>query len=183
MVTKTLLQSICASHLAASKDETRYHLNHVRLESTDQSLVIIATNGHWLSHITLPKDHAGDVYPITSPLHFSPEAIKRLQSELKLIPRYQESIDLDLNRYSTQDIKYPNWRQFIQRKVTPVHTPNIGLSGEYLTDIIKLFKQIGVKHPMLKISIIDKLSPVTITANSQSTIGLEAQVILMPVRV
>ena len=67
-------------------------------------------------------------------------------------------------------------------KGTPVHTPIIGLSGEYLTDITKFFKQLGVKHPMLKISIIDKLSPVTITANTQD-LGLEAQVILMPVRV
>ncbi len=182
MVTKTLLQSICASSLAVSKDGTRYHLNHVRLESTDESLVIVATNGHWLSHITLSKGHAGDLYHITSPLHFDSDAIKRLQAELKLIPRYQESIDLDLNKYSTQDIKYPNWRQFIQSKATPVHTPIIGLSGEYLIDITKLFKQLGVKRPMLKLSIIDKLSPVTITANTQD-LGLEAQVILMPVRV
>lgn len=182
MVTKTLLQSICASSLAASKDETRYHLNHVRLEPTDQSLVVIATNGHWLSHITLPKAHAGDVYSLTSPLHFDSDAIKRLQVELKTIPRYHESIDLDLRKYSSQSINYPNWRQFIQNKATPTHTPIIGLSGEYLTDITKFFKQLGVKHPMLKISIIDKLSPVTITANSQD-LGLEAQVILMPVRV
>lgn len=182
MVTKTLLQSICASSLAASKDETRYHLNHVRLEPTDDSLVIIATNGHWLSHITLPKSHAGDIYTLTSPLHFPPDAIKRLQSELKLVPRYQESIDLDLNKYSNADTKYPNWMQFIQSKATPTHTPIIGLSGEYLADITKLFKQLGVKHPMLKISIIDKLSPVTITANTQD-LGLDAQVILMPVRV
>lgn len=182
MVTKTLLQSICASSLAASKDETRYHLNHVRLEPTDDSLVIVATNGHWLSHITLSKSHAGDIYPITAPLHFPPEAIKRLQSELKLIPRYQESIDLDLRKYSNQDINYPNWRQFIQSKATPIHTPTIGLSGEYLTDITKLFKQIGVKRPQIKLNIIDKLSPVTITSNTQD-LGLEAQVILMPVRV
>jgi len=183
MVTKTLLQSICASSLAASKDETRYHLNHVRLEPTADSLVIVATNGHWLSHITLPKDHAGDVYPLTSPLHFDSDAIKRLQSELKLAPRYQESIDLDLRKYSTQeDFNYPNWRQLIP-KATPTHTPTIGLSGEYLTDITKFFKQLGVKRPMLKLSIIDKESPVTITSNTQSTIGLEAQVILMPVRV
>ena len=182
MVSKTLLQSICASSLAASKDETRYHLNHVRLEPTDDSLVIVATNDHWISHLTIPKSHAGDVYPLTSPLHFPPEAIKRLQAELKLIPRYQESIDLDLRKYSSQDINYPNWRQFIQRKATPIHTPIIGLSGEYLTDITKLFKQLGVKHPMLKLSIIDKLSPVTITSNTQD-LGLEAQVILMPVRV
>ena len=181
MLTKTLLQAICASSLAASKDETYYHLNHVRLEPTDDSLVIVATNGHWLSHITLPKSHAGDLYPITSPLHFTPDAIKRLQSELKLIPRYQESIDLDLNKYSNQDIKYPNWKQLIP-KATPTHTPTIGLSGEYLTDITKFFKQLGVKHPMLKLSIIDKLSPVTITANTQD-LGLDAQVILMPVRV
>ena len=126
MVTKTLLQAICASSLAASKDETRYHLNHVRLESTDDSLVIVATNAHWLSHITLPKDHAGDLYPITSPLHFDSDAIKRLQSELKLIPRYHESIDLDLNEYSVGDFEYPNWRQFISSKATPVHTPIIG---------------------------------------------------------
>ena len=140
MVTKTLLQSICASSLAASKDETRYHLNHVRLEPTDQSLVIVATNGHWLSHITLPKDHAGDVlYQLTSPLHFDSDAIKRLQSELKLAPRHQETLDLDLRKYSTQDFKYPNWRQFIQSEATPTHTPIIGLSGEYLTDITKLF--------------------------------------------
>lgn len=182
MVTKTLLQSICASSLAASKDETRYHLNHVRLEPAGDQLTIVATNGHWLSHLTIPKSHAGDIYPLTSPLHFTPEAIKRLQSELKLIPRYQESIDLDLRKYSNQDVNYPNWRQFIQSKATPVHTPIIGLSGEYLTDITKLFKQLGVKHPMLKLSIIDKLSPVTITANTQD-LGLEAQVILMPVRV
>ena len=182
MVTKILLQSICAASLAASKDETRYQLNHIRLESTDNSLVIVATNGHWLSHITLSKDHAGDLYHITSPLHFDSDAIKRLQVELKTIPRYQESIDLDLRKYSTQDIKYPNWKQFIQSKATPVHTPTIGLSGEYLADITKLFKQLGVKRPMLKLSIIDKLSPVTITANSQD-LGLEAQVILMPVRV
>ena len=183
MVTKTLLQSICASSLAASKDETRYHLNHVRLESTDQSLVIVATNGHWLSDITLPENHAGDLYPITSPLHFDSDAIKRLQSELKLAPRYQESIDLDLRKYSIQeDIKYPNWRQFIQSKATPTHTPIIGLSGEYLTDITKFFKQLGVKRPMLKINIIDKPSPVTITSSTQD-LGLEAQVILMPVRV
>lgn len=182
MVTKTLLQSICASSLAASKDETRYHLNHVRLEPTDDSLVIVATNGHWLSHITLSKSHAGDIHPLTSPLHFDSNAIKRLQAELKLIPRYQESIDLDLSKYSSQDVKYPNWMQFIQNKATPIHTPIIGLSGEYLTDITKLFKQLGVKRPMLKISIIDKLSPVTITANTQD-LGLEAQVILMPVRV
>ena len=182
MVTKTLLQSICVSSLAASKDQTRYHLNHVRLETTDESLVIVATNGHWLSHLTILKSHAGDVYPLTSPLHFDSDAIKRLQSELKLIPRYQESIDLDLRKYSSQDIKYPNWRQFIQSKVTPTHTPIIGLSGEYLVDITKLFKQLGVKRPMLKLSIIDKLSPVTITANTQD-LGLEAQVILMPVRV
>ena len=183
MVTKTLLQSICASSLAASKDETRYHLTYVRLESTTDSLVIVATNGHWLSHITLPKDHAGDLYQLTSPLHFDSDAIKRLQAELKLIPRYQESIDLDLRKYSIQeDINYPNWRQFIQNKATPVHTPTIGLSGEYLTDITKFFKQLGVKRPMLKLNIIDKLSPVTITANTQD-LGLEAQVILMPVRV
>lgn len=182
MVTKTLLQSICASSLATSKDQTRYYLNHVRLESTDDSLVIVATNGHWLSYLTIPKSHAGDVYPLTSPLHFDSNAIKRLQSELKLIPRYQESIDLDLRKYSSQDIKYPNWMQFIQNKATPIHTPTIGLSGEYLTDITKFFKQLGVKHPMLKINIIDNLSPVTITANSQN-LGLEAQVILMPVRV
>lgn len=181
MILKTLLQSICASSLAVSKDETRYHLNHVRLESTDETLVIVATNGHWLSHITLSKAHAGDVYPLTSPLHFDSDAIKRLQVELKTTPRYQESIDLDLRKYSTQDIKYPNWMQLIP-KATPVHTPIIGLSGEYLTDITKFFKQLGVKHPMLKISIIDKLSPVTITANTQD-LGLEAQVILMPVRV
>ncbi len=181
MVTKTLLQSICASHLATSKDQTRYHLNHVRLESTDDSLVIIATNGHWLSHLTLSKSHAGDVYPLTSPLHFSPDAIKRLQVELKTIPRHQESIDLDLRKYSTQDIKYPNWMQLIP-KSTPVHTPVIGLSGEYLTDITKFYKQLGVKHPTLKLSIIDSLSPVTITVNTQ-LLGLEAQVILMPVRV
>ncbi len=183
MVTKTLLQSIRASSLAASKDETRYNINHVRLESTADSLFMVATNGHWLSHITLPKDHAGDMYPLTSPLHFDSDAIKRLQAELKLIPRYQESIDLDLRKYSSQDIKYPNWRQFISSKATPVHTPIIGLSGEYLADITKFFKQLGVKRPMLKLSIIDKLSPVTITSNTQSTIGLEAQVILMPVRV
>lgn len=182
MVTKTLLQSICASSLVASKDETRYHLNHVRLESTDDSLIIIATNGHWLSHITLSKDHAGDVYPLTSPLHFPPDAIKRLQSELKLAPKHQESINLDLRKYSTQDIKYPNWRQFIQSKATPTHTPIIGLSGDYLTDITKLFKQLGVKRPTLKINIIDKDSPVTITPNTQD-LGLQAQVILMPVRV
>ena len=183
MVTKTLLQSICASHLAASDDQTRYYLNHVRLEPIDDSLVIVATNGHWLSHITLSENHAGDLYPITSPLHFSPDAIKRLQSELKLAPRYQESIDLDLRKYSIQeDINYPNWRQFIQNKATPVHTTTIGLSGEYLADITKFFKQVGVKRPMLKISIIDKLSPVTITSNTQD-LGLEAQVILMPVRV
>lgn len=182
MILKTLLQSICASHLATSKDETGYHLNYIRLESTDDNLVIVATNGYWLSHITLSKDHAGDLYPITSPLHFDSDAIKRLQVELKTIPRYQESIDLDLRKYSTQDIKYPNWRQFIQSKATPVHTPIIGLSGEYLTDITKFFKQLGVKHPMLKLNIIDKLSPVTITANTQD-LGLEAQVILMPVRV
>lgn len=182
MVTKTLLQSICASSLAASKDETRYHLNHVRLEPTDDSLVVVATNGHWLSHITLSKSHAGDIYQLTSPLHFTPEAIKRLQAELKLIPRYQESIDLDLNKYSSQGVKYPNWRQFISSKATPIHTPMIGLSGEYLTDITKLFKQLGVKRPMLKLSIIDKLSPVTITANTQD-LGLEVQVTLMPVRV
>ena len=182
MVTKTLLQSICASHLAASDDQTRYYLNHVRLEPIDDSLVIVATNGHWLSHITLSENHAGDLYPITSPLHFSPDAIKRLQVELKTIPRYREVIDLDLNKYSTKDINYPNWRQFIQSKATPVHTPTIGLSGGYLADITKLFKQLGVKHPMLKLSIIDKLSPVTITANTQD-LGLEAQVILMPVRV
>lgn len=182
MVTKTLLQAICASSLAASKDGTSYHLNHVRLEPTDNSLTIVATNGHWLSHITLPKSHAGDIYPITSPLHFDSDAIKRLQAELKLIPRYQESIDLDLRKYSNQDVKYPNWELFIQSKVTPIHTPIIGLSGEYLADITKLFKQLGVKHPMLKLSIIDKLSPVTITANTQD-LGLEAQVVLMPVRV
>ena len=183
MVTKTLLQSICASILAASKDETRYHLNHVRLEPTDNSLVIVATNGHWLSHITLSKGHAGDLYQLTSPLHFPPDAIKRLQSELKLIPRYQESIDLDLRKYSIQeDINYPNWRQFIQNKATPVHTPTIGLSGEYLADITKFFKQLGVKRPPLKLNIIDKLSPVTITVNTQS-LPLEAQVILMPIRV
>ena len=181
MVTKTLLQAICASSLAASKDETRYHLTCVRLEFTTDSLVIVATNGYWLSHITLPKDHAGDVYQLTSPLHFPPDAIKRLQVELKTIPRYQEVIDLDLNKYSTQDIKYPNWMQLIP-KSTPVHTPIIGLSGEYLTDITKFFKQIGVKHPMLKLSIIDKDSPVTITSNTQD-LGLEAQVILMTVRV
>lgn len=181
MVTKTLLQSICASSLAASKDGTRYHLNHVSLESTDQSLVIVATNNHWLSHLTLPKSHAGDLYPITSPLYFSPDAIKCLQAELKLIPRYQESIDLDLNKYSTQDIKYPNWMQLIP-KSTPTHTPIIGLSGEYLTDITKFFKQLGVKRPTLKINIIDNLSPVTITSNTQD-LGFEAQVILMPVRV
>ncbi len=181
MILKTLLQSICASSLATSKDETSYHLNHVRLESTDDTLIIVATNGHWLSHITLSKDHAGDVYPLTSPLHFDSDAIKRLQVELKTIPRHQESIDLDLRKYSTQYIKYPNWMQLIS-KGTPVHTPIIGLSGEYLTDITKLFKQLGVKHPMLKISIIDKISPVTITANTQD-LGLEAQVILMPVRV
>ena len=182
MIVKTLLQSICASSLAASKDQTRYHLNHVRLESTDDTLIIVATNGHWLSHITLSKSHAGDVYQLTSPLHFSPESIKRLQAELKLVPRYQESIDLDLRKYSSQDVKYPNWGQFIQSKATPVHTPIIGLSGEYLTDITKLFKQLGVKHPPLKLSIIDKLSPVTITSNTQD-LGLEAQIILMPVRV
>ena len=182
MATKTLLQSICASSLAVSKDQTRYHLNHIRLEPTDDSLVIVATNGHWLSHITLPKDHAGDVYPLTSPLHFSPDAINRLQVELKTIPRHQESIDLDLRKYSSQDIKYPNWMQLIQNKTTPVHTPTIDLSGEYLTDITKFFKQVGVKHPMLKISIIDRLSAVTITSNTQD-LGLEAQVILMPVRV
>lgn len=181
MIMKTLLQSICASNLAVSKDETRYHLNHVRLESTDDSLVIVATNGHWLSHITLSKGHAGDLYQLTSPLHFDSDAIKRLQVELKTIPRYQESIDLDLRKYSSQDIKYPNWRQLIP-KGTPVHTPIIGLSGEYLTDITKFFKQLGVKHPMFKLSIIDKLSPVTITSNTQD-LGLEAQVILMPVRV
>lgn len=182
MVTKQLLQIIVASQLAASKDETRYHLNHVRLEPTDDSLVIVATNGHWISHITLSKSHAGDIYTLTSPLHFPPDAINRLQSELKLIPRYQESIDLDLSKYSSQDVKYPNWMQFIQSKATPIHTPIIGLSGEYLTDITKLFKQLGVKRPMLKISIINSLSPVTITANTQD-LGLEAQVILMPVRV
>ena len=182
MVTKNLLQSICASSLAASKDETRYKLNYVRLESTDESLVIVATNGHWLSHLTLPKSHAGDLYPITFPLHFPPDAIKRLQAELKLIPRYQESIDLDLNEYSVGDFNYPNWRQFIQNKATPVHTPTIGLSGEYLTDITKFFKQLGVKRPPLKLNIIDKLSPVTITVNTRS-LPLEAQVILMPVRV
>lgn len=182
MVTKTLIQSVCASSLAVSKDETRYHLNHVRLEPTDDSLVIVATNGHWLSHLTIPKSHAGDVYPLTSPLHFPPDAIKRLQSELKLIPKYQDAVDLDLKKYSSQeDIKYPNWMQLIH-KATPVHTPTIGLSGEYLADITKFFKQLGVKHPILKINIIDKLSPVTITANTQD-LGLEAQVILMPVRV
>lgn len=183
MVTKTLLQSICASSLAVSKDQTHYHLNHVRLEPIKDSLVIVSTNGHWLSHITLSEDHAGDLYPITSPLHFPPDAIKRLQSELKLIPRHQETLDLNLREYSSQDINYPNWRQFISSKATPTHTPTIGLSGEYLTDITKFFKQLGVKRPMLKINIIDKLSPVTITSNTQSTIGLEAQVILMPVRV
>lgn len=183
MVTKTLLQSICASSLAASKDETRSYLNHVRLESTVDSLVIVATNGHWLSHITSSKTHAGDLYPLTlPPLHFPPEAIKRLQVELKTIPRYQELIDLDLRKYSTKDINYPNWRQFIQSKATSTHTPTIGLSGEYLTDITKFFKQLGVKHPMLKLSIIDKLSPVTITSNTQD-LDLEAQVILMPARV
>lgn len=182
MVTKILLQSICASSLAASDDQTRYHLNHVRLESTDQSLVIVATNGHWLSHLTIPKSHAGDLYQLTSPLHFDGDSIKRLQSELKLIPRYQETLDLDLRKYSSQYINYPNWRQFIQNKATPVHTPTIGLSGEYLTDITKFFKQLGVKRPTLKISIIDNLSPVTITANTQD-LGIEAQVILMPVRV
>ena len=156
MIVKTVLQSICASSLAVSKDETMYHLNHVRLESTDDTLIIVATNGHCLSHITLSKDHAGDLYPITSPLHFSPDATKRLQVELKTIPRYQESIDLDLRKYSTQ-VKYPNWMHLIA-KGTPVHTPIIGLSGEYLTDITKFFKQLGVKHPMLKISIINKLS-------------------------
>ena len=67
-------------------------------------------------------------------------------------------------------------------KATPVHTPIIGLSGEYLADITKFFKQLGVKRPMLKLNIIDKLSPVTITANTQD-LSLEAQVILMPVRV
>lgn len=182
MVTKNLLQSICASSLAVSKDQTRYHLNHVRLESTDQSLTIIATNGHWLSHLTIPKSHAGDVYPLTSPLHFDSDAIKRLQVELKTIPRHQDAIDLDLRKYSSQGIKYPNWMQLIP-KGTPTHTPIIGLSGEYLVDITKLFKQLGVKHPILKLKIIDSLSPVTITANTQSTNGLEAQVILMPVRV
>lgn len=183
MVTKTLLQSICASSLAVSKDETRYHLNHVRLESTDESLIIVATNGHWLSHITLSKDHAGDLYQLTSPLHLDSDSIKRLQVELKTIPRHQETIDLDLRKYSSQeDINYPNWRQFIQSKVTPTHTPIIGLSGEYLVDITKFFKQLGVKHPILKLSIIDNLSPVTITGNTQP-LGLEAQVILMPVRV
>ena len=125
MVTKTLLQSICASSLAASDDQTRYHLTYVRLESTTDSLVIVATNGHWLSHITLSKDHAGDLYPITSPLHFDSDAIKRLQAELKLIPRYQESIDLDLNEYSVGDFKYPNWEQFIQSKATPIHTATL----------------------------------------------------------
>lgn len=181
MVTKQLLQAIIASHLAVSKDETRYYLNHVRLESTDESLVIVATNGHWLSHLTIPKAHAGDLYSITSPLHFDSDAIKRLQVELKTMSKHQESIDLDLRKYSTQDIKYPNWMQLIP-KATPVHTPTIGLSGEYLADITKFFKQLGVKHPVLKLSIIDNLSPVTITSNTQD-LGLEAQVILMPVRV
>lgn len=182
MVTKQLLQSIIASSLAASKDSTRYHLNHIHLEPTNEALVIVATNGHWLSHITLPKSHAGDIYPITSPLHFSPDAIKRLQAELKLIPKYQESIDLDLRKYSTRDIKFPNWMQFIQNKATPVHTPIIGLSGDYLTDITKFFKQLGVKHPSLKINIIDEESPVTITSYTQD-LGLQAQAILMPMRV
>ena len=126
MVTKTLLQSICAASLAASKDETRYHLNHVRLEPTDESLVIVATNGHWLSHLTIPKSHAGDIHPLTSPLHFDSDSIKRLQVELKTIPRYHEGIDLDLNKYSTKDINYPNWRQFISSKTTSTHTPIIG---------------------------------------------------------
>ena len=121
------------------------------------------------------------VFPSHDTLPFPPDAIKHLQVELKLIPRYQESINLNLREYSDQDIKYPNWMQLIP-KATPVHTPTIGLSGEYLADITKFFKQLGVKHPMLKISIIDNLSPVTITVNTQD-LGLEAQVILMPVRV
>ena len=63
MVTKQLLKSILAASIAVSKDATRYHLNHVRLEVLHDSMGIIATNGHWLAHVILKRDHAENLKP------------------------------------------------------------------------------------------------------------------------
>lgn len=181
MVTKQLLKSILAASIAVSKDATRYHISHVRLEVLQESMEIIATNGNWLAHVTLSKDHAENLEP-NEVYHFDAEAVKRLGIELKLAPKYAETLDIDLKRYDSPEVKYPNWRILIDRNATSIHTPIIGLSGEYLSDITKFFKQLGVKHPPLKLNITDALSAVTIESNTQD-LGLEVKVILMSVRV
>lgn len=183
----TTTKALAVRH-AASKDESRYHLNVVRVEPGG---TYVATDGHMLLVAT------GDAL---GPQIDAPETYDREQVEVALkVAKATKSplVALERSEHPAHDpSQFPNWRAVIGGdplnggKCEGEPVARVRLDGRMLERVIKAAAEFGERRPKDSVYLtfelfqdaVDPTSPVRITAEDSvcKPIGLVGYV--MPVR-
>ena len=189
----TTLNSIINAFNTTIKDATRYHLMHVRIERTGESLIrITSTDGKVLSDVTVTDDNLAGHLKKNEPYLASPEvlpALKAIAKEYKRIGSiparginaddrhkgfeiYSESMRAEIKLGKELKLEFPDFDRLFP---TYVEQPfQVTLNPELLLSLLKAMRE----HPRqegVTLVIKDKLSVIRVRVGGNE--GL-----LMPMR-
>lgn len=127
-----------------SKDDARYQLQGICLESNGEKLLAVATNGHMLGYIELPVAEESVLTPFTAIISAPTvkSLIGMLSKESRCILTVFDSkimFDWETSSLETQLIEgeYPNWRLVVSEKLLKLDVPAVAFDPKYLAALCK----------------------------------------------
>ena len=190
-----LVQVVKAIMPAASKDETRAHLNSICFEIEDGGVRALATNGHWLAKWE-GLEHVDEHEPgsFLVPLYAAKQflALAKDNVECAVVRVYANKIVLppmqltligggeSVIAFTRVDAEFPPWRQIVppdSAYASSMAERAIGVACDYVADVARSFKAAGAKGFVLEFA--GLIDPIRITSDAAKKL----LVILMPMRV
>lgn len=166
---------------AVSKDPTRYRLEGVHIEDTEDKRIYVGTNGHIMLIVETPKP--GDSLPDGGITILSPKQIpaKGAPAELLTVDNETAVIKTDKGKTALDicDGEYPNWRKVLPAETTPHAKEYMKFNPEYMEKLSDFIEKCHTITPRAE----DKESPALwIWVDPDNDDGQRRIACLMPMR-
>ena len=190
----------------ASDDSNRPQIGGVLLETKDNYLTAVATNGHSLvktvTHLGNNNTHTKlDGVSFLIPA----EAFKNIEKEVKAAKKAGQGVLFSVDvvcgvqrkavpvakfttntgetRFNLLSETFPNWRKLVPEANKKGDAQAVGINPRYIGDLHTYLKATGNGDFGVCIDpITDGLSPIRITVPSKEALGFEFEAVIMPMR-
>lgn len=127
---------------AVSKDQTRYRLEGVHIEDTEDKRIYVGTNGHIMLIVETQKPD--DSLPNGGITILSPKQIPAKISQAELVTVDNETVVIKTDKGKTAldicDGAYPDWRKVLPAETTPHATQYMKFNPEYMSTLSKFIE-------------------------------------------